>query len=437
MSQRALEICIGDQGLLVGTLWYEAAGSRQHSSFRYAGSWLESPRAFAIAPGLPLDEERRFFRPAGELGSPLPPALADTTPDAWGRNIIRKERRLAGDRSAGPLNELDFLTAVDDFSRIGALRLREPGAGSGFLATPADGRHPIPPLLHLEQLSGAIASAESDNPDAVALRRLRQIGSSLGGARPKCSVIDHDGRLAIAKFTSKHDTYPVERAEVMTLNLARLCGIDAPSARVEMSAGMPVAIIERFDRVAGGRRPYISAQTMLEAPDATGGTYLELAEAVRAHAADTEASLSELFRRVAFTILVSNVDDHLRNQGFLYAGSGRWRLAPAFDINPAPERFRELKTAIADPREPAASIELLLEHCAFFDLEPDAAAAEARAMADTITESWENLAERAGMTRAEIGIFRPAFEHPDMEIARSYDPTGLDGRAPSSSGPSA
>lgn len=425
MAQEILEICMGDAGLPVGTLRFEDAGGRQHSSFRYAESWLTSPRVFAIAPGLPLDEETRFFRAIGERGSPLPPPIADTTPDAWGRNIIRKEGRLAGGRAGQAPSELDFLLAVDDFSRLGALRVRRRVEGAPFLAPPADGRHPIPPLLHLDQITRAIGSAESDRPDAAALRRLRQIGISLGGARPKCSVIDHDGRLAIAKFTSRHDTYPVERAEVLTLNLARLCGLDAPRARVEMSAGLPVAIIERFDRTAGGRVPYISAQTMLDHPDATSGTYVMLADAIRQQGADPEAGLRELFRRVAFTILVSNVDDHLKNHGFLYAGEGRWRLSPLFDVNPAPERFRELKTAIADVSEPDASIELLLEYAGFFDLEPDEAALDIRDMADTIAENWEGLARRAGMSGPEIGIFRPAFEHAEMDVARSYEPVAF------------
>jgi serine/threonine-protein kinase HipA len=414
MTQSVLKVCVGEAGLEVGTLWFEAAGGREHCRFQYAESWLSHPRRFAIAPTLPLDADRRFFRARSDQDSPLPPPIADTTPDSWGRGIIRKDARLSKTRTA-PLTEIDFLTAVDDFSRIGALRFRETQNASPFLAT--DSRHPIPPVLHLDQLGAAIASVESDEPDVVALRRLRQVGTTLGGARPKCSVIDNDGTLAVAKFTSRLDTHSVERAEVLTLRLARLCGIDAPDARVESSDGLPVAIIKRFDRVGNGRVPFISAQTMLDAPAATGATYTQLCDAIRQHAASPRKQMRELFRRVAFTVLVSNVDDHLKNHGFIYVGDGKWRLSPVFDVNPAPERFRKLKTAIADPSEPDASVQLLLENAFCFEVETDEAAKIIRLMARVIAEKWEGLGRDVGMKRAEIAEYRRAFEHGEAEYA--------------------
>jgi serine/threonine-protein kinase HipA len=413
MAQRILKVCMGEAGLEVGTLWFESAGGREHSSFQYSETWLSHPRRFAIAPALPLDADRRFFKARSDQGSPLPAPVADTTPDSWGRGIIRKDVRLG---KARPLTEIDFLTAVDDFTRVGALRFRDT-EDSPFLATGEGGRHRIPPLLHLDQLGKAVASVESDEPDVVALRRLRQVGTSLGGARPKCSVIDNDGSLAVAKFTSRRDTYSVERAEVLTLRLARLCGIDAPEARIELSDGLPVAIIKRFDRSGRGRIPFVSAQTLLDAPAATGATYAELSDALRRHAASPRSEMRELFRRVGFTILVSNVDDHLKNHGFLYAGGDRWRLSPVFDVNPAPERFRELKTAIADPSEPQASIELLLDHAFCFEVERDEAVETIRLMTRVIVEKWEGLAREAGMSRAEVQEYRSAFEHSEAEYA--------------------
>jgi serine/threonine-protein kinase HipA len=124
MTQRILKVCMGEAGLEVGTLWFESAGGREHSSFQYAETRLHHPRRFAIAPMLPLDADRRFFRAQSDPGSSLPPPMADTTPDSWGRGIIRKDARL-GKPQAGPLTEVDFLTAVDDFSRVGALRFWE------------------------------------------------------------------------------------------------------------------------------------------------------------------------------------------------------------------------------------------------------------------------------------------------------------------------
>lgn len=435
----ALKVCIGNQGLVVGTLRFEAQGNREFSSFQYEESWISHPRGFALAPSVPLNSSPYFFKKEGDTSSPLPPFLADTTPDSWGRNIVRRDAR-ASRADTRPLNELDYLLAVDDFSRLGALRIRADAPNAAFLASEPTGRHDIPPLLQLDQLGQTIASLEAQAPQtAAALRRLRQVGSALGGARPKCSVIDADGTLLIAKFTSINDTYSVERAEVLTLNLAQLAGIAAPSARLDMSANLPVALIRRFDRNSAGRVPYISAQTMLDAPDATSGTYTQLAEAIRQHSDDPKRDLSELFSRVGFTILVSNVDDHLKNHGFLYSGNNQWRLSHVFDVNPAPERHRELKTPISEISGPEASIEALIEHAAFFDLSEDAAVQIVKSTAQTISENWEHLAHEVGFERQDIKTYRPAFEHAEMDMAlsigsqkgRGHDYGGRDDPSPS------
>ena len=414
---RSLKICIGDRGIEVGTLRFEARGNREFSTFQYDEAWISNPRGFALAPSVPLNANQYFFRKEGDHTSPLPPFLADTTPDSWGRNIIRRDAR-ENRTDTTPLNELDYLLAVDDFSRLGALRIREDVADAPFMSKEPSGRHEIPPLLQLDQLGKTIASLEKQDPQsAAALKRLRQVGSALGGARPKCSVIDTNGTLLIAKFTSIHDTYNVERAEVLTLNLAQLSGINAPSARLDMSADLPVALIQRFDRTTAGRIPYISAQTMLEAPDATSGTYIQLAEAIRQHSDDPKRDLTELFRRVGFTILVSNVDDHLKNHGFLYNGNNQWRLSHVFDVNPAPERHRELKTPISEFSGPEASIEALIEHAEFFDLSEDTASDIVHSTARTIADSWEPLAQKLGLDREDVRTYRPAFEHNEMDKA--------------------
>lgn len=416
MAQRILKVRIGQTSQDVGTLWFESSKGRTHSSFQYSEQWLKDPRRFAIAPALLLNGDRKFFRAQTPNASPLPSAIADTTPDSWGRSIIRKDVRLSGARPE-PLTEIDFLAAVDDFSRIGALRFQEDSPQ--FLATGhEDGiEHLVPPLLHLDQISKAITNAQSDEPEAVALRRLRRIGTSLGGARPKCSVIDKDGSLAIAKFTSRLDTHAVERAEVLTLMLARHCGIRTPDARIVLSDDLPVAIIKRFDRSGEKRIPYISAQSMLDSPEATGRTYVELADVVRQHAELPITELRELFARISFTILVSNVDDHLKNHGFLYAGKNKWRLSPIFDVNPAPERFRELKTAIANPTQPESSIELLLENAFCFEVGPDEAMTLIRCMATIIKEKWQGFSREVGMSRMEMDEYRAAFEHDEANYA--------------------
>lgn len=416
MVQTTLSVCMGDQGLEVGQLMFEAQGNRQFSRFQYANAWLENPRSFALAPSMPLRETPFFYRQEGDRGSPLPPPLADTTPDSWGRNIIRRDARETR-TDTRPLNECDFLTAVDDFSRMGALRLRSPDGGD-FLASLPGGLHDIPPLLQLNELGRTIASLEQQEPmTAKALQRLRQVGSALGGARPKCSVLDGD-QLFIAKFTSRLDTQSVELVEVLTLQLAQVCGLRAPAVRLDQSDGLAVALIQRFDRSANGRIPYISAQTMLDRDDANSGTYTELAEAIRAHSDAPGRDLLELFKRIAFTILVSNTDDHLKNHGFLYAGNGQWRLSPLFDVNPSPDRHRELKTAISEISGTTASVAILLEHTPFFDVTASDATEILKHMAITIRQHWRGMGQKLGMTRQDFEVYRPAFEHEDTDVAQ-------------------
>lgn len=418
MARQKLDVCIGESGIHVGAVIFEAQGNREFSSFQYAGSWLEHPAAFPIAPSLPLGSNTLFFRREGDRGSALPPPIADTTPDSWGRNIIRRDSKNSR-KGTEPLNELDFLLAVDDFRRLGALRFKEPGEKARFLSASPEGRHNVPPLLKLGELGLSIASLERSEPmTAQALRRLRQVGSALGGARPKCSVIDNNGSLLIAKFTSRNDRENVEAMEVTTLKLAAMCGLDAPEVRIDYSDDLPVALIKRFDR-GRGRRPYISAQTFLDAPDAESGTYTDLVDTMRAHSDDPVTDIRLLFERVAFTILVSNVDDHLKNHGFLHAQRGKWRLSPIFDVNPSPDRHRELKTHISPISGAEASIETLLDHAVLFDRDPDEAVSLIARMAATIVNSWEQLARSNGMSTADISHYRPAFEHADMERALS------------------
>lgn len=413
---RVLKVCIGDQGIEVGKLRFDSQGNREFSSFEYSEAWLANPRAFAISPSMPLVAGPHFSKKEGALVSPLPPALADTSPDSWGRNIIRRDTR-ENSNDAGPLNELDYLLAVDDFSRIGALRLKNED-GQEYLASEPLGRHNIPPVLQLNELGKSIASLERDDEiTAAALKRLRQIGSALGGARPKCSVIDTDNSLLIAKFTSRHDSYDVERAEVLTLRLAKLCGLIVPTVRLDMSDELPVALIPRFDRSGAGRIPYISAQTMLQVPSADGSSYTAIAEAIRINSRNPKADLRELFNRIGFTVLVSNVDDHLKNHGFIYAGEGKWRLSPLFDVNPAPERHRELKTSIVEGGGSEASIDLLIDNSLFFDVTEEDAREWLHAMATTISERWRDLAKDCGMSRRTIDIYHTAFQHDETDKA--------------------
>ena len=238
-----------------------------------------------------------------------------------------------------------------------------------FRRAPDPGVRTAPPLIELKQLAVATRSVETNSETATELAYLRGRGTSLGGMRPKCTVVDEKGRLSIGKFPSVADERAVTKGEVLAMKLATAAGLHAAEARLVDSDGVPVALITRFDRPdAGGRLPYMSAATMLgaESSDPSEHAYTEIVDALRVHGAAAQSDIEELWRRIAFSVLITNVDDHLFNHGFLHVGHGQWRLAPAFDVNPFPDRVRELKTWISPETGPDATIDALMSVTPYF-----------------------------------------------------------------------
>jgi serine/threonine-protein kinase HipA len=261
---------------------------------------------------------------------------------------------------------------------------------------------------------------EHSSETAADLAYLRGRGTSLGGLRPKCAVLDADGSPAIAKFPSVQDTRAVTKGEILALELARQAGINAAEARLVDSDGVPVALIRRFDRTPNGKRLlYASAATLLGVESASGEdhSYTEILDALRVHGAAVQEDAEELWRRMAFSILITNVDDHLRNHGFLHAGRGLWRLAPAFDLNPFPDRARELKTWISPDTGPAATLEALQSVTPYFRLSPRRARTILRAVVAAVA-TWRKTGRKLGLTPTELDAFADAFEHPEMAAAR-------------------
>lgn len=424
--KRTLQVCLGNRARPVGTLHCDLEGPRARTAFAYEEAWLAAPDRFAIEPGLPLTAGPQFRRASSDGGSIFPAAVADTEPDGWARRVILRDhaKRRQSDRRAGrepaasPLNAVDFLLAVDDASRVGALRFRD--EEGTFRRAPEPGRRTAPPLIELRQLTAAARAVERDAETAADLAYLRGRATSLGGLRPKCTVVDADGSLAVGKFPSVHDERPVTKGEVLALQLAREAGIDAASARLVDSNGVPVALVWRFDRNAAGERlMYVSAGTLLGAGPGEDRerAYTEIADALRVHGAAVQADLDELWRRMAYSILITNVDDHLRNHGFLHVERGRWRLAPAFDLNPFPDRVRELKTWVSEESGPEATIDALMSVTAYFRIAAPRARKILREVERAVSR-WRERARALGMTGAEIDLFADAFEHPEREAAR-------------------
>jgi serine/threonine-protein kinase HipA len=328
----------------------------------------------------------------------------------------RAERKLADVEKRAPrtLFEADVLMLVDDEARQGALRfsLQE---GGPFLRDGGEIR--VPPLVELPRLLSATESVENDTETAEEMRLLLAPGSSLGGARPKASVRDRDGSLAIAKFPHKSDEVQVELWESVALRLAAKAGVEVPTHRIELVAQRPVLILRRFDRNGSVRIPFLSAMSMLGAVDHDQRSYMEIADALRRYGARTPLDLKQLWRRIVFNVLISNTDDHLRNHAFLYAGTEGWILSPAYDMNPVPLDIkpRIMSTAIGLD-DPTASIELAMQVSQYFDLDNSSAKAVAREVGLAVSH-WRDEARALNIRDAEINRMASAFEHEDLRLA--------------------
>lgn len=423
--KRRLGVYLGADPQLVGHLHYNRDGARESAIFAYDDAWLSAPATFPIDPTLPLVRGPQFHKVLRD-GSLFHPAIADTEPDGWGMTVIRRDhaKRRAAARAAGealpPLDgALDYLLSVDDECRAGALRFQDE-AGVFWRPPSTDGHRTTPPLLELGALLAATRAVELHTETAADLAYLRGRGTSLGGLRPKCNIRDDDGALAIGKFPSVHDTRAVTRGEVLALHLAAAAGIHAAQARVVPSDGQSIALIRRFDRTADGSRIFsVSAATLMGVERGAPGdhTYAEIVDTIRRFGAAAQDDITELFRRIAFSILITNVDDHLWNHSFLHTEAGQWRLSPAFDVNPFPERARELKTWITEDTGPAMSIDALLSAAPYFGVTAPRAAVIIGEVERAVA-TWRTVGAGLGLGDADLEAFADAFEHEERAVAQ-------------------
>ena len=423
--KRTLQVHIGNEGRLVGTLHYDQNGAREHAAFVYDQTWLATAERFALEPNLPLVTGPQFHRKVPE-GSVFHATIADTEPDGWGRRVILRDhakrrqtaKRTGAEAGSAQFTAVDFLLAVDDGNRVGALRYRD--EAGVFQRAVEPGRRTAPPLLELRHLMSASRAVETETETAADLAYLRGRGTSLGGLRPKCSVVDDNGMLAIGKFPSVQDERAVTKGEVLAMTLAKAAGLNVAAARLVESDSVPVALIRRFDRTLDGRRlMYVSAATLLgvESAGAQEHSYTEIVDALRVNGAAAQADIDELWRRIAFSILITNVDDHLRNHGFLHAERGLWRLAPAFDLNPFPDRARELKTWVSPDTGPEATVEALMSVTAYFRLSLPRAKTILRKVERAVA-GWREAGRALGMSARDLENFADAFEHSERVAAK-------------------
>jgi len=402
----SIEVHIEWQGQthLVGRL--DASDRGSSVSFEYAPEWLRRDDAFSIDPtSLPL---QRGPHHRGTLFG----AIQDCGPDRWGRVLIERAVRKKV-LVQKPYRDMDYVLALDDASRIGALRFRL-DSDSAFLAT-SGGK--LPPLVRLNALLRATDAIHGETETAEDLRFLLGAGSPLGGARPKAGVTLGDNRFALAKFPKPDDTRDIASGEILALTLARQAGIKVAEHRLVSVGAQGVAVITRFDRAGGIRIPFISASSLLGLPQGEPGAYTLLADGIRQFGHDVPGDLREMFRRLVFSLLASNYDDHLRNHGFLMHEPGRWSLSPAYDVNPVPEmdRARISKTAITENQE-EPTIALALAAASRFGVK---ASESKRILRDVfaVVAGWRKTGRQLRLRASTLGAYASAFEHPLMDEA--------------------
>lgn len=416
-----LDVFLGQAENPVGRLIFVKDGQREFSQFAYSDAWLTHPRSFDVSPDLSRVMGYQLHKSAAPNDSCYFGALADTEPDAWGRRVIARAhaKARAKDAALGPLTEVDYLAAVDDFSRVGALRLRN--VQGQYLRIVADGERTTPAFLELAKILSASRAFELSQETSADLAYLQGKGTSLGGMRPKCTLLDADGTLCLGKFPSVGDERAVTRGEVLALHLARLACIESASARVVMVQGDPVAIIKRFDRSPDQQRiPYISGASLLQARRGDEHSYTEILDVMRAKCENFSSDARQLWRRLVFNHLITDVDDHLQNIGFLYSGHNLWRLSPAFDLNPFPDKAAESKTWLSEDTGPITSVGQLMAQAFRFALSPvQAQAVLAEVLAAVVR--WKEVAMSAdvGLQASELADFRPAFEHAARQEAQT------------------
>lgn len=379
----------------VGQAWFtQRRGGPVSTVFAYATNYLGGPSPTAIDPALLLVSGNQYV-------DGLPGAFQDCAPDRWGRNLIDKRHRLQsrGDLQR-TLNDVDYLIRVSDRTRQGALRFAE--AGTDIFVDPGND---IPKLVELPRLLNAADSIEESGDDLAAVKALVEVGSgSLGGARPKASVLDDNGQLGIAKFPHREDEWDVTGWECVALDVAEASGIQTPSRElITVSTTRRALLLRRFDRIGASRIPYISAMTALSSSDGQWNDYIDLAETLTDIGANVGHDLSELYRRVTLSVALHNTDDHMRNHGFLLAKGG-WVLAPVFDINPNPDVLAHRVTGIAGATTQNEELDGLAELAQACRLGEGEAATMNNEIADVV-DQLPTFASRRGLDAGEIELF--------------------------------
>ena len=398
-----------EQPVLMGSLYVNVIKGGESYSFEYDKDWLRKTcLTLTLDPELMPYSGRQY--PAGKNIFGL---FADASPDRWGRVLMNKRERILAEkegRKPSKLYDSDYLLGVYDETRMGGIRFKANQEGpflSDYKETAA------PPWATLRTLEEASRNFENDETGLTEkwLNQLIKPGSSLGGARPKATVVDTKDQLWIAKFPSKNDENDTGAWEMVAHDLAALCGLNVPEAKLEKFSPLgSTFLIKRFDRMGSKRVHFASAMTLLGKTDgasaADGSSYLDIAAFIKSYGAQPKKDLGELWKRIVFNMAVTNTDDHLRNHAFILTDKG-WILSPLYDVNPVP--YGDELSLNVDEEDNSISIDLAVQTAVRFGISESDAEAQAEEILKIVREDWEKTAAGYGLSRRQIEEMRPAF----------------------------
>ena len=394
---------------LMGILYVNSLKGGESYSFEYDREWLKKTSLkITLDPELMPYSGRQY-----PFGKTIFGLFSDSSPDRWGRVLMNKrERILAGKEGRKPakLYDSDYLLGVYDETRLGGIRFKTEPNGV-FLSD--DKETAAPPWTSLRALEEASRNFENEDT-ALSEKWLNQLirpCSSLGGARPKATVIDPKEQLWIAKFPSKNDENDTGAWEMVTHDLAELCGLHVPEAKLEKFSNLgSTYLVKRFDRILNKRIHFASAMTLLGKTDgasaADGTGYLDIAAFIKSYGAQPKRDLIELWKRIVFNMAVSNTDDHLRNHAFIFRENG-WELSPLYDVNPVP--YGDELSLNIDEEDNSINIDLAIQTAVRFGISETDATTYAKNILSVVKENWEKRATAFGLSRRLIEEMRPAF----------------------------
>ena len=424
-----------DEPMLVGELGYESLRGSDSYSFRYDNDWLRQYGSLFLSADINNYPGQQYTQPGRDIFG----CFSDALPDRWGRLLLnRREQILAMEekRPVRKLSSFDYLMGIDDYSRMGGFRFKEPmeqrepssslewpSRDRGRRSQKQDGEFinsekslRIPPLTDIRALVAASMEVEKSEelnqlPEKKWLLQLVHPGTSLGGARPKASVMNDEGLLCVAKFPSRNDDYDVGLWEHHSHLLAKEAGVvAAETSIIETGEKYHALLSKRFDRTAEGRRKHFaSALTLLGLTDGcdakTGNGYLDIVDFILQNCCDVEQNLRQLYRRVAFNIAIGNSDDHFRNHGFLLTPRG-WTLSPAYDMNPT---LNEYQALLINSTTNHADLQVLLDSSEEYMIGKDEAVRIIEEVKAGVRH-WKSIATRLGIARREKDVFEQVYQ---------------------------